>query len=959
METTQTRSFVRTVLPWLLGAAMLLLYLVTLNKVVTLQSYWPLARATGLDWHSTFSAPLTYLVTLPIRWLPSGIQLFTLNFTAALCAALSLALLARSVAILPHDRTQLQRDRAIDANAFPSIKLAWVPVVLAVLVAGLQRSFWEHALVGTGEALDLLLFAYCVRCLLEYRLEEKDSWLYKLAVVYAVGITNNAAMIGFLPILLIALAWVKGLRFFRFDFLARMFLFALAGLSLYLLLPLVEDHTGVTFWQALKTNLVWQKRLLWDVRSVALFPAVYALVPLLLMGIKWSGNFGDQSPIGNLFAKIAAIVLHAGLLALWLYVAFDPPVSPREAAVRAQEVYGVSFVFLPCYFLAALIVGYYSGFLLLVFSGTDGRLRRRGTIPPVVNFAVTALTCGGALFVAGKLFYDNHRAIRQTQSRAFQTYAEGQAKSLPESAVILSDDVGRLHALGAALGRAARDKYILLESRSLTEPAYHRFLRKRYGDRMPQLTLQSDYTLFTPMQILQLLSDLNQKYPLTYLQPSFGYFFESYYLEPHKLVYILRPYPTNAVEAPPPGAQVITRQQDFWKSLESGPFQELKSDLVALPTERLLRQKFTSAYVAGLYSRSLDHWGVDLQRANRFEDAFPVFEQALALNPDNASALINRDFNALWRKEGKGLAAMSKELQEKLNLYSGMEALLMSCGPIDEPSFSREFAGYFVQLGLHRQAQQMLLRGLTFTPGDVSLQAELANVYLVSQQPDRALTMLKSIPTPPAANHPAHVEIARIEAWAYYEKDDFPAAKRTMEKAVADFPQVDAAYNGLAQLHLNYAEKLRAAGRTAEAQAEMTNALKVVERQLRLQPNNPTAHFNHGNCCIFVGDYDCAIQSFTRVLEQQKENGAALLNRAIANFRAGKRGAARQDYEEVLRRFTTTNYQVYYGLAEIAYSEEDWDAAEEYYEKYLRYAPASLAGERKHMRSRLDEVKGK
>src|SRR4051794_9474448 len=117
MEVTPTRNFSRTVLPWLVAAVMLLLYLVTLNKVVTTQSVWPLARATGMDWRPTLGTPLTYLVPFPIRWLPSGIQLLALNFTAALCASLSLALLARSVAILPHDRTQLQRERALDENA--------------------------------------------------------------------------------------------------------------------------------------------------------------------------------------------------------------------------------------------------------------------------------------------------------------------------------------------------------------------------------------------------------------------------------------------------------------------------------------------------------------------------------------------------------------------------------------------------------------------------------------------------------------------------------------------------------------------------------------------------------------------------------------------------------------------------------------------------------------------------
>src|ERR1044071_7414754 len=69
MEITEKRSFVRAVLPWTGSAVMLLVYLVTLDKSVTVQSIGPLARAAGMDWHATYTAPLTYLVTLPIRWL--------------------------------------------------------------------------------------------------------------------------------------------------------------------------------------------------------------------------------------------------------------------------------------------------------------------------------------------------------------------------------------------------------------------------------------------------------------------------------------------------------------------------------------------------------------------------------------------------------------------------------------------------------------------------------------------------------------------------------------------------------------------------------------------------------------------------------------------------------------------------------------------------------------------------
>src|SRR5204862_5517690 len=118
--------------------------LATLDKVVTVQSVAPLARLSGADWHPTYTAPLNWLVTLPVRALPAGAQLLGLNFIAALCAALGLALLARCVAILPHDRTQLQRDKLAEDDSFLSIRLAWVPVLFAVLVCGLQRSFWEH-----------------------------------------------------------------------------------------------------------------------------------------------------------------------------------------------------------------------------------------------------------------------------------------------------------------------------------------------------------------------------------------------------------------------------------------------------------------------------------------------------------------------------------------------------------------------------------------------------------------------------------------------------------------------------------------------------------------------------------------------------------------------------------------------------------------------------------------------
>jgi len=958
METTQTRSFVRAVLPWLIAAVMLLAYLVTLDRVITVHSVWHWARASGTEWRPVYVAPLTWLITLPVKWLPAGAQLIGLNFISALFAASSLALLARAVSILPHDRTQLQRSRAIDENAFLGIRLGWLPVLLAVVVCGFQRSFWEHAVVGTGEMLDLLLFAYCVRCLLEYRIEEKNSWLYKLAVVYGAGIANNFAMIVFFPALLLALVWIKGLRFFRFDFLSRMFVLGLAGLSFYLLLPLVQSQSDIvpaSFWQVLKTNLASQRLLIFDNRKVALLPAIYAFVPLLLMGFRWPRGFGDQSPIGSLFANAAAVILHAGLLAFCLYVAFDPPISPRQIGAPYREA-GLNYVFLPCYFLGALAVGYYSGFLLLVFSGTETKGRERVTMPPALNFAVTALVCGGALFTAGALLAGNYPKIQRFNSRSLQDYANALVKSLPDKpAIVLSDDPVRLYAVSASLDRAAADKYILLESRVLSEPTYHRFLRKRYGHRFPEMQLAPGYTGFPSPQLIQFLAGLGQNNELIYLHPSFGYYFEKFYPEPANLVYKLKPYPPNVVEAPIPSAALIAEQKAYWDSLAAGPLKDLKAELAKLPVERVRRYEFTAPYVGDFYARALDQWGVELQRAGRFDEAFQVFNDALALSPDNVSALINRDANALWRKERKRLPELSQEHQRKLELYRGVEALLTACGPIDEASFVQEIARIFVQGGLNQQAEQMLVRGLAYAPNDVILQTALANVHVMAQQPDRALALLSTIQS---SNPAVQVELARIEALAYYTRTNFARAKAILEKAMRDFPDLDASHNALAQLYVNYSDALRATGNVASANEQMTNAMKVIDNQLQQQPKNPAAYFTRGHIAMVANDYTGAVAFLDKVLQLQKDNGAALLNRAISNLQAGRLDAAKADYQEFLRRFGP-NYQVYYGLAQIAYQQEDWRAARAACKEYFRYAHGAPPGEVQFMRKRLEDIKKK
>jgi tetratricopeptide (TPR) repeat protein len=200
--------------------------------------------------------------------------------------------------------------------------------------------------------------------------------------------------------------------------------------------------------------------------------------------------------------------------------------------------------------------------------------------------------------------------------------------------------------------------------------------------------------------------------------------------------------------------------------------------------------------------------------------------------------------------------------------------------------------------------------------------------------------------------------MARIEAFAHYLKGDFATAEKILQNKVRALPQQDASYNALSQLYVTDSKKLRDAGNTNAASARLNSSLRVIESQIKAQPDNPSAHFNHGNLLMNVNDYQAAANAFTEVLKRRRDNSAALLNRAMCNLQLKKFDEAKRDYLDVLNRFTTTDYRVYYGLAEIAYEQKEWRAARDYYQQYFRYIPANSV-ESKSIRVKYDEAKKK
>src|SRR2546429_9996280 len=119
MESAAHGKSFRRFLPWIVAAAAIALYLWTLNPWVSMSNLLQVARTSGWTWQEELSGPLYWLVTYPLRWLPARMIPCALNLFAAICAALSLALLARSVMLLPHDRTHEQRQKEKNEISLP------------------------------------------------------------------------------------------------------------------------------------------------------------------------------------------------------------------------------------------------------------------------------------------------------------------------------------------------------------------------------------------------------------------------------------------------------------------------------------------------------------------------------------------------------------------------------------------------------------------------------------------------------------------------------------------------------------------------------------------------------------------------------------------------------------------------------------------------------------------------
>ncbi len=283
---------------------------------------------------------------------------------------------------------------------------------------------------------------------------------------------------------------------------------------------------------------------------------------------------------------------------------------------------------------------------------------------------------------------------------------------------MLSDDPQQLALVQSALVRDGRGRdFVPLETQSLVVPAYHRFLHQNFPQRWPEVVSATQTNALNPYGLIQLLALLARTNDLYYLHPSFGYYFERFYLEPHGLVYKMAVLPADTLLPPLPDKNLIAENETFWTQAKARAFAPIEH--AAAPPDPNAPQTRVErcCWIFFMCRANRTRWlfwpepitraawiflGLNCSAPANWEEAAARFDDAQKLNPDNVVARINLQFNKSLRAGSATAVDLSKATTDQFGKYQTWSEVLNANGPFDEPSFCFEN-------GVNLAARQRLL----------------------------------------------------------------------------------------------------------------------------------------------------------------------------------------------------------------------------------------------------------
>ena len=784
--------------------------------------------------------------------------------------------------------------------------------------------------MSAGETLDLLLLASAIWLLLEYRVNPNPHWLKAAALVWGLGMAENWAMQITFPLFVVAVMWLCGLAFFDKKFILGMLWLGLAGFSIYAIIPFTNiwpSNTSLGFCESWLASLKLTKQTLVSFysgfissrRDMGALILVYFLTPVLPLLIRVPDEGANHR---TLAASLQIVLFHLtslGLLLGCLWLALDPQIGPRQIILKQ---FNASLPLLSFDYLTAMSAGYFAGYFLLIYGD---KFEKFADLPPILHPPFTPVWARKLvpilvfvlpLMMALVLFYKNYPAINRINSQPLRSFGQLAARSLPPSGgIILSDDPVRLLALKFALTSGEKKRWQTVDSSKLASSKYRAALEKNFPHGWLDQASPND---LAPIEIVRLLNRLSRSSRILYLHPSFGFYFESFYLQPVGSLYELKRYddaPERQINPPPLDSQQITAQEQFWDEAfakEIEPITKVSQKHPANWTDKFFAKLKTGAprenqshLLGEWYSIALNDWGVQLQRHNLLKAAQKRFEQAAAAATNNLASRFNLNCNAnLQAGKPMDLGGVSTLAGQFRNLKQ-MDQLLVRYGPIDDPVFCYLIGTVYAQSSLFRLAIQELERAKILAPGASASGFALAQIYSRCRLDGPLFTTIREI-RQATKNTPleaaSEVELAVLEAHAWLFQTNFPKAKNLLESVLEKHPGNERVLELMMQAYLAF--------------GDYTNALQAISTQASAKSNNIPVLMNQSVILLMMNQPSNALPVLNHVLALTN-SPKMRINRAAAYLKLGNITAAEADYQQ-LTNFTEGAFQIHFGLSQIA-----------------------------------------
>lgn len=304
-------------------------------------------------------------------------------------------------------------------------------------------------------------------------------------------------------------------------------------------------------------------------------------------------------------------------------------------------------------------------------------------------------------------------------------------------------------------------------------------------------------------------------------------------------------------------------------------------------------------------------YGNILFEQRNYEGAKKMYQDALATNPENASALYNLGIVLL--KSGDKVAGME---------YLKKAADADKIGKVAHLSYSKLGSLYSSMMD-YDAAEKYLKMAIAINPADPIDRYNIALVYLKKNEKEKALAELIK------AQEFAQNDVRVLEGLgeAYFSLKEY-------DKSLEVYNKLSEALNRDARILSRIAEIYYEKG-------DLGNAYEYYKKITIMEPaseNARIAYLNMGNIMDDAGRYEEAIENYKKALIISPKDDAALYNLGIAYKHAGKVELAFEVWKKAAD-LNPENPRPLLAIADFYYEKKYFDLAMDEYQKILRRWP--------------------